>query len=261
MPSRLGQHFLKNKQIIEKIISSCQTIKNQTIIEIGPGQGALTIPLAGLCQKNNNQLIAIEKDKRLAVDIYRKELPNTTVEYGDIRKLLPETANKLAKKGQTYSIVGNIPYYLTGFLLRIISELPEKPEVTILMIQKEVGDRLTALAPNMNKLAAATGAWASAKSICFVPKKDFSPPPKVNSVVVELAKKQNQLQKSENYYKTVRALFQQPRKTIANNLKSVVKNENKHLTQEKLEKIGIQLTDRPQNLSIDQIIKLSEILF
>ncbi len=265
MSSFLGQNFLKNPAISAKIVGELEKITNQTIIEIGPGRGALTRLLSAQAQKNGNSIVAIEKDKRLALSLYKEVLPSVTVEHGDIRDMLPEVSNTLKNNGQKYSIIGNIPYYLTGFLLRIISELPQKPEITVLMVQKEVGERLTAQPPHMNKLAASVQVWSTAEKICFVSKKDFSPEPKVDSVVVKMIKKEDfNPQNTEKYYELVKILFAQPRKTIENNLKAGLKQKNSKITSADIEKVlekeGIAPNLRPQDLTIDQIIALSSIL-
>jgi 16S rRNA (adenine1518-N6/adenine1519-N6)-dimethyltransferase len=254
MTSYLGQNFLKNQAIIEAIVNEWSETKNQLIIEIGPGKGALTDPMSVLCKKNNNTLVAIEKDKRLALKMYERKLPNTEIEYGDIRILLPKIVNKIGDE-KTYNIVGNIPYYLTGFLLRILGDLSIKPKKTVLMVQKEVGERMIATPPKMNKLAAAIQIWAQAEKICFVPKKDFSPVPKVDSMVIRLLLNDDNKIEKEFYYETVNALFQQPRKTIENNLHAFLvkiykKQHSREITKNILKNMEIPENQRPQNLKI-----------
>lgn len=264
MTSYLGQNFLKNQAIIEAIVNEWSETKNQLIIEIGPGKGALTDPMSVLCKKNNNTLVAIEKDKRLALKMYERKLPNTEIEYGDIRILLPKIVNKIGDE-KTYNIVGNIPYYLTGFLLRILGDLSIKPKKTVLMVQKEVGERMIATPPKMNKLAAAIQIWAQAEKICFVPKKDFSPVPKVDSMVIRLLLNDDNKIEKEFYYETVNALFQQPRKTIENNLHAFLvkiykKQHSREITKNILKNMEIPENQRPQNLSIEDIKKISQYL-
>src|SRR3989344_5371180 len=118
MPRFLGQHFLVNKSVIAKTVGALTIQKGETIVEIGPGEGALTIPLIAACGQADGKLIAIEKDRRLA-GILREKLRGTSgfeIREGDALKILPTLKSP-------YKLVGNIPYYITGKLLRIVSEM------------------------------------------------------------------------------------------------------------------------------------------
>ena len=123
----LGQHFLKNKEKLRKIAASLEVKKNDTIVEIGPGHGELTKKLVTRQQTLNTRIIAIEKDSGLAETLRNSmEIYGDSIEiiHGDALKILPEITNKLTKlKAESYKLVGNIPYYITGKLLRTLSEL------------------------------------------------------------------------------------------------------------------------------------------
>ncbi len=191
---------------------------------------------------------------------------------GDALKLLPEIVAQLPREAR-YKIVGNIPYYITGKLLRVVSELEYAPERVIVLIQEEVAERICAAPPAMNRLAASVQFWADATIIARVPRNDFSPPPKVDSAVIVL--KNNFLAKNAvrdrkikasvqhaieptRYYKTVRAIFAQPRKTLLNNLSVIAgKGVTKEHIITHLQKIGIDPAARPQDLSIEQIIAIA----
>src|SRR3989344_3756245 len=258
MRAKLGQHFLINRSIIQRIIQSLVTQAGETIIEIGPGNGALTIPLAKNCVANNCNVIAIEKDKDLYAQLIGRSLPNSQLVRGDAIEELAKITEQITTP---YKIVGNIPYYITGKLLRAISELKVKPTLSVLMIQREVGERLSAQPPEMNLLAAATQIWAKPRVVARLEPKDFSPPPKVHSVVIALETKTNLPTSAElkKYYECVRILFKQPRKTILNNLRSALeipKNELESI----LEKLNIDPLARPQTLSVPTIKQLSELL-
>ena len=199
MKKSLGQQFIKNKTANEKIIAALDLKPEKTVIEIGPGEGALTFPLL----KKGARVIAIEKDlllvERLKVGGKRK---NLEIINGDILKILPELPLTLHPKLSNYKLVGNIPYYITGKLLRILSELENKPSLTILMIQKEVAERLTAKPPKMNLLAAAVQFWAEPKIIFTLKPTDFNPLPKVDSAAIKLTPLPSALEANpENYYK------------------------------------------------------------
>ncbi len=142
----LGQHFLNNQKAINDIVAALGVEAGDVIIEIGPGAGAITKPLAELCTRLGARLYAIEKDTKLVIDIQHSvPLLAGNVEHGDALEILPSLVQKI--QSDKYKIVGNIPYYITGHLLRVIGELEHKPTKTILMIQKEVAERVSAQAP------------------------------------------------------------------------------------------------------------------
>ena len=271
MGNYLGQHFLINKKKIEKIIEELDLKSGDVVVEIGPGKGALTIPLCENCQKLGCKIIAVEKDKDLADDLKNKIYDlgldkNIEIIEGDALKTLPRLIHNSELRIKNYKIVGNIPYYITGYLLRILGELENKPSLIVLTIQKEVAQRVCAKPPKMNLLAASIQFWAEPKIIGSVSKKDFWPIPKVDSAIIKLTpltllvRSSIQCNKGD-YYKFIKILFKQPRKTILNNLKSQISNlKNKEKIIEKLKKVGVDPQARPQNLSIEQILKLFNFL-
>lgn len=171
---------------------------------------------------------------------------------GDAVETLPQIASSLPPK-TPWKLAGNIPYYITGKLLRVISELKDKPELSVLMIQREVAERMCAAPPRMNRLAASVQFWADANMVAVVPKSDFSPPPEVDSAVVILKTKVPAAIDQEQYYKTVRAVFSQPRKKISNNLMGAVNPKGKGAIEAILKKLGIDPGLRPQNLTTRDI--------
>jgi 16S rRNA (adenine1518-N6/adenine1519-N6)-dimethyltransferase len=256
MRQNLGQHFLKNNSAIEKIISAVSPA-GETIIEIGPGKGALTKPLAEACEKTGSKILAVEKDPSLAEEARSWGLKNLEVIEGDILKILPDVVAGIHGK---YKIVGNIPYYLTGFLLRNIGELEPKPELIILTVQKEVALRLTNLPPRMNRLAAAVQFWAEPKIVGTLPRSYFSPPPEVDSAIVSLKPTNKHAGVSpETYYETMRTLFAQPRKTILNNLRANSEKSAENLSAE-LATIGIDPRARPQNLRVEDVVAVTKMI-
>lgn len=281
--TKLGQHFLKNKIKLKKIVNSLELKDDDVVIEIGPGHGELTGELRSANYKL--KIIAIEKDKELAESLKEKFKNDENIEIieGDALKLLTQLTNDLRPTTNNYKITGNIPYYITGFLFRIFSELKNKPSLIILLIQKEVAERICAepkkmnpvrsrtlkmsdgrfqqpASNGMNLLAAAVQFWAKPKIIGYISKKDFRPMPKVDSAIIKLTiyDRQPATNDAENYYQFIKILFKQPRKTILNNLR--LTTDDQRLLKEKIESMGINFNNRPQNLNINQIIKLSQIL-
>jgi 16S rRNA (adenine1518-N6/adenine1519-N6)-dimethyltransferase len=257
---KLGQHFLKNPAVIKKIIAGADIKKSETIIEIGPGHGELTIPLAEACAKIGANVVAIEKDGKLAEDLRFKiqDLRIKTVEILD-RDALSILKSKILNP-KSFKLLGNIPYYITGHLLRTIGELETKPELCIFTIQKEVAERICAEPPKMNRLAASVQFWAEPKIIANVPRANFSPAPKVDSAIIklEVRARRYEVRDQEKYYATVRMLFAQPRKTILNNL-AADQGTDKENVAEKLAKLGIDPNLRPQNLTIEDICEIARV--
>ena len=253
---KLGQHFLINQSAIQTIVAALELKKDETIIEIGPGEGALTLPLAEECQKIGCKLIGIEKDQLLVNKLISLKVTNKfndlEIVCEDALKKLPEITKNYKLKTESWKIVGNIPYYITGKLMRVLSELEIKPSSIVLTIQKEVAERIVAKPPKNNLLAAATQFWAEPEIIGYLKPNDFSPPPQVKSAIIKLTTRTQSIANSDNYYKLVKILFRQPRKTIFNNLRSGL-TLSKEKIEEKLKKIGLPGQERPQNLTIQNI--------
>lgn len=262
MPSRLGQHFLKNDSAIKKIIAVLDIQPGETVIEIGPGKGALTLPMAENFKFliPNLKILAIEKDEKLAngltLKIQELKLENIEIIKGDALKILPELVSKL--KIVNYKLVGNIPYYITGKLLRTISELKNKPSASVLMVQKEVAERISGQPPRNNLLASAMAVWANTEKILSLKAKEFDPPPEVDSAVIKLTTNNRQLpeKETEKYYKLIHIIFKQPRKTLANNLKDGLDISRPEI-EKILNSINLPLNSRPQDISIEQILKIA----
>lgn len=258
---KLGQHFLKNPEILKKIVEASHAQKKEIVLEVGGGHGELT---ETLLQKNPDlNILVIEKDPVLAGLLQEKykSNPNVKIIEDDVRKFLFDKNINKHVKNNSWKLVGNIPYYLTGYLLRLVSELKHKPSRSVLMMQKEVGERILGKAPHYNKLAASVDFWADTKFILGVPRKDFSPPPEVDSVVLSFdlktsSGKKNMIEKK--YYKTVSAVFSQPRKTILNNLAHSLKSDRKKIL-ETIQSMKLSPEMRPQNLSHEDIVALAKL--
>jgi len=260
MQKSLGQHFLINQKAIADIVKAVSVAQGDAIIEIGPGEGAITKSLATLCEKHGAKLFAIEKDTKLVIAI-QNEIPMLAgnVEHGDALELLPALVKKIGKKN--YKIVGNIPYYITGHLLRVIGELEQKPAKTVLMIQKEVAERVSARAPGMNLLAAATQYWGEPSVLFTLTPKDFNPPPEVSSAVITITPRKltaDSLKlEASSYYAFIRAAFKQPRKVLINNLSSRFPELSKKEIADFMQQNGLLPTSRPQDLDVPTLERLA----
>ncbi len=262
MGERLGQHFLKNKSVIPKIIAALELKTGETVVEIGPGEGALTIPLLEACQKIGCKLIAIERDPELVSSIkYQVLSMGGQIVEGDALKIIPRLHTEYSILNTSYKLVGNIPYYITGHLLRVIGEMENKPAISVLMIQKEVAERVCAVPPKMNLLAAATQIWAKPEIIARLKPKDFDPPPKVDSAVIRLETRKQKIENrmdADRYYRLIKLIFKQPRKTLLNNLSDGLQiPKNKAL--EMLQRVNLTGNERPQDLDLPKLIELSRL--
>ena len=250
---------MSDPEIAEKIVNALEIQKGDIIIEVGPGEGFLTKELA----KHPVKIIAAEKDEQLAEDLREwaadEKIKNLEIVKGDILQVLPGLTEKRELKAGDYKIAGNIPYYITGKLLRTVGEMENKPRLTALTVQKEVAERICATPPKMNLLAAAVGFWATAKIIGYIPAKHFRPVPKVDSAVIALTTRAKRLTKREEecYYKFIKAAFAQPRKTLLNNLSAGL-DMKKPEAVEIIKTAGFPAGVRSQELSVEDLQKLSD---
>ncbi|MFA5870514.1 MAG: rRNA adenine dimethyltransferase family protein [Candidatus Paceibacterota bacterium] len=262
MRQKLGQHFLKNEQTLSFIARNSNIKQNDFVIEIGSGHGELTKYLILETKKNNARLLCIEKDPTFFTPIKILIGKNNELLKGDVREILPLINRKLG--GHPYVIIGNIPYYLTSFLFRIISELETKPHTITLLIQKEVAERIKEKPPKQNLLSAIIASFADAKIVKRVSRGQFSPPPKVDSAVVQLTTHNRYTQKEiDIYIKTAKILFSQPRKTIFNNARC--HKEEIQLSESTIRDIffaaKVKESDRAQALTPKTMMVLAKMLY
>ena len=246
----LGQYFLRCEWVISTLVKSAAVSPEDTVLEIGPGTGALTRALA----KNAGRVVAVEKDERMARELEKsladKNIRNAEVLTGDALKFVPSLA------WYEYKIVANIPYYLTSRLLRLLFEEWPRPELIVLTIQKEVAQRIVAKPPKMNLLAFSVQLFGKPEIIKIVPAECFYPKPKVESAIRKITPHKDVLppEKREKIFKVAKALFSSPRKTILNNLSQILgKEEVKSL----LDKTGLAHNKRAGELLVRDILNLA----
>lgn len=247
----LGQHFLISSEVREKIIAAAELSSSDTVLEIGPGTGALTYELA----RRARAVVAVEKDAVLAAALEKKlthsGVRNVRVICGDILKMLP-AALPLPKN---YKVVANIPYYLTSRLIRVLLEGPRPPKEMLLMVQREVAERIIARPPRMNLLALSVQAYGAPRILFPVSRSAFSPRPAVDSAVIHLKNipreffAHNKIN-PELFFRLIRAGFHTRRKTLANTLTSLF--ESKKMAVALLEGTGIDPGARAERLSLEE---------
>jgi 16S rRNA (adenine1518-N6/adenine1519-N6)-dimethyltransferase len=247
---RFGQHFLTNGHIIEQIIRAIHINTSDHIVEIGPGQGALTAQLLSAC----NTLDVIEIDRDLT--------PPLISRFGhDVRFHLHQADalkfdfNTLYQHNQRLRIVGNLPYNISTPLLFHLIESCSVVEDIHVMLQKEVVDRLAASpsSPDYGRLSVMMQYHCQIESLLDVSPSAFTPPPKVNSAVVRLTPYTVLPHRADDplfFSQLVRTAFSQRRKTLRNNLKLFIAPEY-------LATLDIDLSLRPENLSVAQYVHIS----
>jgi len=253
MPNKqLGQHWLKDRLILEAIADCAQITPNDTVLEIGPGLGTLTSVL--LARARN--VIAVEFDPELA-----RKLPgqfpgtNLTVEHADILHF------DLSQLPRDYKVVANVPYYITSKIVQLLTESSNPPSVTVLLIQKEVAERLAAEPGDMSVLAVAAQIYAEVELGPLVPAEYFTPPPKVDSQVVILKRRQQPLidpSEQKAFFRVVKAGFSAKRKKLRSSLSGglgISKPEAENL----LIQADINPDSRAEALSLDDWIKLMRV--
>ncbi len=251
---KYGQNFLKDKRIIDSIIYKADVDKDTLVIEVGPGAGALTVPLA----LKAGRVISFEIDESLKDILSSKlnEYNNVEVIYGDFLK--GDVNNVLKRYDFSKKImVSNLPYYITTpIIMKFIDDNIDVSKLVI-MVQKEVALRFSASVNSReyNSLTVFLNYYYDIKKLVNVPRTVFVPVPNVDSVVIELKKKENKLyvKNEEVFFKLVRDSFKFKRKTLKNNLRDY--------DLDKIEKIlmesGLSLQVRAEALSLEMFVKIA----
>ena len=245
----LGQNFLVDYNIISKIISSADLEPNDIILEIGPGLGILTKELA----KRAKKVLAVEKDDKLCVILKQelKDYPNIEIINADILKYIIHNTR--------YKILANLPFNIASAVIRKFLETGNKPQAMILMLQKEVAQRITAEPPNMNILAVSVQLYAKPEILFYISKSSFWPQPKVDAAMLKIDKIKSPQINTGLFFKIVKAGFSNPRKQLINNLSSGFKKPKQEIS-EWLQKNNINPTQRAQTLSVDNWLDLLKML-
>lgn len=247
---QFGQNFLIDQTVLEDSLNAAELQADETIVEIGPGLGALTFELA----RKVKRVIAIEADHDLATYLRPKLPKNVDLVAGDALK----TDWEVTIDGD-YKIVANIPYSITSPLLRKIFLLKHKPTRVVLLVQKELADRITAPAGKSERgmLTLLTEASATAENVRPVPATAFYPTPKVESAIIVLTPfAENRI--NQIFWPAIEAGFRHKRQTLTNSLKDIQIPKEK--SEKMLQEIGLDPMIRPQALSFEQWKKLSELI-
>lgn len=258
----LGQNFLIDVNIIHKIIDASDIDEYTGIIEIGPGMGSLTEQLAKHAQK----VLSFEIDQRLipVLDDTLAPYDNVTIINEDILKAdIATYVHQHLAECDKIMVVANLPYYITTPILLNLMQQTLPIDGYVVMMQKEVGERLNAQVGTKayGSLSIVAQYYTETSKVLTVPKSVFLPPPNVDSIVVKLMKREAprvQVDNENEFFKLTKAAFSQRRKTINNNYQSLFKEgkKNKALIAEWLESSGIDPKRRGETLSIKEFALL-----
>lgn len=247
---RFGQHFLHDSTVLQRISDAINPQAGDAVVEIGPGLGALTDYLLPTL----NQLHVVELDRDLADRLeQRPEYPERLVVHRADGMKFDYCA--LAGSGQSLRIVGNLPYNISTPLIFHLLDQSDCIADMVFMLQKEVVDRLTAAPGNKDygRLSVMVQAQCTAQRLFIVKPGAFNPPPKVDSAIVRLIPDKKHMPNIKSMpilQKVVRQAFSQRRKTLRNTLKGLI-------SVQQLEKLGIDPQKRPETLTVEQYIALS----
>lgn len=217
----LGQHFLRSESALNKIIDAAELIKDDVVLEVGPGEGVLTEKLLLM----SKSAFAIEKDSR-AIEILQEKFKNEIKDkrlnliQGDILTLNIEA--QLLQNG--YKVVANVPYYISGALIRYFLEAELLPESMTLLLQKEVVERIVAKDKKESILSMSVKAYGQPKMMAIVKAGSFFPPPKVDSAILHVSNISNKFFevndiKENKFFDILHAGFAHKRKLVVSNLK------------------------------------------
>jgi 16S rRNA (adenine1518-N6/adenine1519-N6)-dimethyltransferase len=252
----LGQHFLVDRSVLETIISAAELGPGDTVVEVGPGLGILTEELV----RRAGKVIAVEVDSKLAIALGRKlyQVPQLTVLNANVLELEPGelvSARTLASGDVPgYKVVANLPYYIASPILRHFLEALLKPNLMVVMVQKEVGQSIVAEPGGMSLLGVSIQLYGKPTIVAYVPALSFYPQPKVKSAIVRIdvyPRPAVDVADASGFFKVVKAGFSAPRKQLRNALSLGLHLGTPEVI-ELLEQAGIAPQRRPQTLSLEE---------
>ncbi len=251
----LGQHFLNSKHVLEQIISAAQIQKEETVLEIGPGTGILTKELLNA----GANVVAIEKDQRV-IGMLEQDFFNEVKESklkiisGDVLE-----ENILNIKDKEFALVANIPYYITGAILEKFLEREPRPDRMVLLVQKEVAERIVAHDKKESILSVSVKAFGTPKIIAKVPPGAFTPPPTVDSAILSITNVSDSLFVSKNveiqgFFRIVKAGFAHKRKFVTRNLETVL---SKEVIENIWKKLELDTKVRAEDMTVENWIDIA----
>jgi 16S rRNA (adenine1518-N6/adenine1519-N6)-dimethyltransferase len=249
----LGQHWLKDRDVLSRIADEAAITQDDTVLEIGPGLGTLTSELLRRAKK----VVAVELDEALAQKL-PGQFPGTSLEVVN-QDILTFDLRTLPEH---YVVVANVPYYITSKIVRLLTTATNKPRTIVLLVQKEVAERMAAEPGDMSILAVSSQMYASVRLGDIVPAELFTPPPKVDSQVVILEMRDTPLvpiADDKAFFRVVKAGFSAKRKKLRSSISSGL-HVSKQEAELFLREAGIDPDDRAEALSLDDWVRLTGVI-
>ncbi len=256
----LGQNFLVDRRVLDRIVSAAALSVNDVVIEVGAGLGVLTTELAGRAGK----VIALETDPALvhALEEIFAGVPNVTIVSTDVLETRPGqllTEAGIGPVHRGYKVVANIPYYITSPILRQFLEADVQPSLMVIMVQKEVGQAITAKPGDLGILAISVQYYGEPTVAGRVPARSFYPVPKVDSVILQIKVRERPAVDvpARDFFAAVRAGFNAPRKQLRNSLAQglgIPGDEAAKLLQE----TDVDPSRRAETLAIEEWARIAE---
>lgn len=251
----LGQNFLKSKEALRKMCEAGEISNEDVVLEIGPGKGALTEKLLEKAKK----VIAVEKDRdliKILEEKFKQEIENKKL------VLINEDILTFEIKKEKYKVIANIPYNITGAIFKKFLSCNDQPERMVLLIQKEVAERIMARDGKESILSLSVKAYGTPKYIIKVGKKFFSPAPKVDSAIIAITNISRANFKTNReeiiFFETIKAGFSHKRKVLRKNLESCGKNSTQ--IDKIFENLKINPRSRAEDLKIENWFEISRLL-
>ncbi len=261
----LGQNFLKSEPILNKIIDASDLTRNDIVLEIGPGHGALTKKLLA----SAGEVVAVEKDDYLSPELletFASEVTNG--KFNLINKDILEFDPDDLKKYTSYKLIANIPYNITGAIIEKFLSASFQPTMMVLMVQKEVAERIVAKnkktgGPGKESiLSIAVKAYGTPTYVGTVKAGNFVPAPSIDSAIIKIndISRKNFTDKhhEEVFFQIVKAGFAHKRKTLAGNLKNILEP---NLVDQALTEVLIQPNTRAEDLGISDWLNLAKVVY
>jgi 16S rRNA (adenine1518-N6/adenine1519-N6)-dimethyltransferase len=250
----LGQNFISDEQILARIVEAADLQSEDSVLEIGPGLGSLTRLLAG----QSKRVVVVEIDDRLIPLLSREVVAQEHVEivHADILETDP-----VRYFPGPYKAVGNVPYYITGAILRHLLSAARRPDITVLTVQREVADRIVAQPNGMSLLSVMVQFYAEAEKLFVIKAGSFWPKPDVDSAVVRLRCHPTTLVPDHEFsafFKLVKIGFSQKRKQLQKNLRALGLPRSR--LKEAFEQSGIEGRRRAQSLTVEEWFSLYQAL-
>ena len=242
----LGQNFLTDSESAFKMVNALDLLQDDVVVEIGPGLGVLTQELANKLMSPKAHIYAVEIDNRFVDKLSNMFLTNDTVEIVEAN-VLDWLSTFKHPDTRSLKVLGSLPYYITSPILHKIIEMPVQPALCVLLVQKEVAQRICNKAPDATYLSVFTQTFFDVTYLGKVDKSKFSPAPSVDGGIIKLQKKTSSITSEQlrKYSGFLHKGFSNPRKML-----------NKVFTKEELAKVNINSSLRAQDIEVDKWVEL-----